>query len=119
MSKKVIPDNYNMIESKMRNIIETVVIDVILIYVIYSLNLTFKQNIYVGILLIPLSVFSYVGIGGQSLCTVVYNHIRFLKRRRVLEKPTQEYIRKQYKNNIKKKQKERTKQTKAGRGNRK
>ena len=91
--RKTIPSNYNSIDGKLRNFIELIVIDALYIGIMIALKLSFRTCMYVGLGMIPLSAFSIMGIGGQSLTQALYNYIRFLRKRRILDKPTQEYIR--------------------------
>lgn len=93
MKTKTIPSNYNSMDGKVRNIIELVILDGLYMGCIAALNLSVRGNVYSTIGLLPLSFVSFWGIGGQSLTQALFNYIRFLRRRRVLTIPTQEYIR--------------------------
>jgi len=104
--RRIIPLNYDYWGSKIANIIETIIIDGILILIMVLLDLGFKFNLYFGVLLLPATIFGFMGVNNQSLFTALYNYIIFLRRRRVLEEPTPEYIRKKDKAMLKKKRKE-------------
>lgn len=104
--KKTIPSNYNSMDGKVKNLIELGIIDGLYIALLVVLHLPFKINIYAALLLIPLTALTFNGIGGQSLSQSLLNYIRFLRRRRILTKPSQEYIREKNKAIMLKKQKE-------------
>lgn len=103
---RTIPSNYNSMDGKIKNIIETVIFDGIYILILYLLKLPFKYNMYIALGMIPITTFSLMGIGGQSLITALINYIRFLRKRRVLTEPSQEYIREKNKAIMLKKRKE-------------
>lgn len=106
MSNKTIPSNYNAMDGKVRNIVETVILDGIYIFVIYLTGLSLRVSMYLALGMIPISAFAIMGMDGQSLLQALFNLIRFKKRKRILSKPSQEYIREKNKAIMLKKQKE-------------
>ena len=100
MGYKVIPDNYDSVNSKMRNIIETIIFDGIYLLILYKLNFSIKTSLYIALGMIPITVISLAGIEGQSLTQAIINYIRFAKNKRVLTTPSQEYIRERNKSNL-------------------
>lgn len=108
MATRTIPSNYNSMDGKARNIVETVIFDGIYIFIIYLLKLPFKYDLYIALGMIPISALSLIGVGGQSLIQSLINYLRFLKKRRVLSEPSQEYIREKNKAIMLKKQKEKS-----------
>ena len=106
MATKIIPSNYNAMEGKFRNIVETVIIDGLYLFIIFMTGVSIKTGIYLSLGLIPVSVFGIMGIEGQSLIQSLFNYIRFIKRKRILSQPSQEYIREKNKAIMLKKQKE-------------
>ncbi|MCD7884734.1 MAG: hypothetical protein LUI87_13680 [Lachnospiraceae bacterium] len=75
---------------KMRNAVETVVLEGLLLYVLLLVDAGIKTKLYAGmILLIPCGVLSLLGIQGQSLSLGIYHCLNFIKRRRVLSVPAE------------------------------
>lgn len=93
MANRIIPNNYNSISNHYRNIIETVIFDGVYLAFIYILHKPFKVSMYIALGLIPITLFGILGIDGQSIVSFFMNSIKFKKNRRVLDTPTQEYIR--------------------------
>lgn len=106
METKRIPPNYNPINSKILNIVETIIIDALIIFFITSLKLSRLHSMQVGGVLIPVTVLGIIGLHDQSLCTGLYNFIKFKMRRRVLDKPDAAYIKAKDKAMLKKRKKE-------------
>lgn len=93
-TKIYIPSNYNYWGNKIRNIVECVIINAIVIPTILSLDLSIRKTLLIGIaVVIPLTVLGFVGINEESLTTALINWIRFMRNRRKLSKPDAEYIR--------------------------
>ena len=94
MKPKTIPSNYNSFDGKIFNLIEAVIFDVIYLLFIYMIGTPLKYSMYIALGIIPITVFSLIGIEDQSVVTYMVNYICFLKKRRILSAPSPEYIRK-------------------------
>jgi hypothetical protein len=105
MALRTIPGNYNTMDGKIRNFIETAIFDGLYIFFIYILKLPLKYDMYIALGLIPITVFCIMGIEGQSVTKFLSNYIRFMKRRRVLSTPSPEYLRERNKDIMLKKAK--------------
>ncbi|MCT7397827.1 hypothetical protein N5B56_01830 [Eubacterium sp. LFL-14] len=105
--RRRIPGNFNYWGNKIQNFVETALMDGLCIFIIFKLSLGFEVSIYLGLVLIPITVFGIVGLNNQSLLTALFNWIMFMKNRRVLEEPDSEYRKRKDKAMIKKRRKER------------
>lgn len=107
MREGKIPGNYNHINSKIINIVEIVIMDAIAIFIASKMKFGETGNITFGLCLAMVAtMFGLYGMDDQSLWTGIINYIKFKKKRRVLNKPTAEYIKARDKAILKKKKKE-------------
>lgn len=97
-----------------RNAVEAAALVLFLLQVLMMLDLGVKGKIYVGIIVIlPVAIFSVIGVQGESLTSFIFQFFRFLARRRVLTVPNGQYrlkrnrrIRKQKKKQYRRQKKE-------------
>lgn len=97
-----------------RNAVEAAALVLFLLQVLMMLDLGVKGKIYVGIIVIlPVAIFSVIGVQGESLTSFIFQFFRFLVRRRVLTVPNGQYrlkrnrrIRKQKKKQYRRQKKE-------------
>lgn len=77
---------------KTRNAVETAMLLMVLVPLLFSLDTTVKIKMYIGmIVLVPMVVLSVIGIQGESLFTFIASFFRYLKRRRCLTEPDERY----------------------------
>ena len=77
---------------KTRNAVETPMLLMVLVPLLFSLNTTVKMNMYIGmIVLVPVVVVSVIGIQGESLFAFIASFFRYVRRRRCLTEPDECY----------------------------
>jgi hypothetical protein len=101
-----IPPNYDYLASKLKNIIEAGVFDLIIIITIWKLNKNFEFNLYAALVLIPVTVFCLMGINEQSVVTAFINLVKFKLNSRELKEPSADYLRKRDRAMLKKQRKQ-------------
>ena len=73
---------------KTRNAVETTMLLMVLVPLLFSLNMTVKMKMYIGmIVLVPAVVVSVIGIQGESLFAFIASFFRYVRRRRCLTEP--------------------------------
>lgn len=77
---------------KSRNAVETAIILMVLVPLLFSLDTTVKVKLYIGmIVFVPIVVLAAVGIQGESLFSFIAGFFRYLWRRRCLTAPDERY----------------------------
>lgn len=77
---------------KTRNAVETAVILVVLLPLLFSVDTTVKVKMYLGmIVFVPIVVLAVIGIQGESLFAFIASFFRYLRRRRCLTIPDERY----------------------------
>lgn len=77
---------------KTRNAVETAMLLMVLVPLLFSLNTTVKIKMYIGmIVLVPVVVVSVIGIQGESLFAFIASFFRYVRRRRCLTEPDERY----------------------------
>lgn len=77
---------------KSRNAVETAIILMVLVPLLFSLETTVKVKMYIGmIVIVPVVVLAVIGIQGESLFAFIASFFRYLKRRRCLTVPDERY----------------------------
>lgn len=77
---------------KSRNAVETAIILMVLVPLLFSLDTTVKVKMYIGmIVIVPVVVLAVIGIQGESLFAFIASFFRYLKRRRCLTVPDERY----------------------------
>ena len=75
-----------------RNAVEAAFLVSFLLRILLSLEWEVKTKIYVGvIIIIPVAIFSVIGVQGESLTSFVFQFFRYLGRRRILTSPDAAY----------------------------
>ena len=75
-----------------RNAVEASVLVLFLLRLLLSLDWGTKAKIYAGIVvIIPVAIFSVLGVQGESLTSFMFQFFRYLARRRVLTAPDARY----------------------------
>ena len=76
---------------KLRNVIEAGIIALIIGFPICMLDISLTAKIVILCLTaLPIGIFAVIGIYGEALSSFVFNFFKFLKLRRVLQKPIPE-----------------------------
>ena len=76
---------------KLRNVIEAGIIALIIGFPICMLSVSLTAKIVILCLTaLPIGIFAVIGIYGEALSSFVFNFFKFLKSRRVLQKPISE-----------------------------
>ena len=76
---------------KLRNVIEAGIIALIIGFPICMLGVSLTSKIVILCLTaLPIGIFAVIGIYGEALSSFVFNFFKFLKLRRVLQKPIPE-----------------------------
>ena len=71
-----------------RNAVETVILVFFLLQALLALEWEMKAKIYAGVIvLIPGTIFSILGVQGESLSSFVFHFFCYLKKRRLLTEP--------------------------------
>lgn len=71
-----------------RNAVETVILVFFLLQALLALDWEMKAKIYAGVIvLIPGTIFSILGVQGESLSSFVFHFFCYLKKRRLLTEP--------------------------------
>lgn len=111
-----------------RNAVEAVLLVFSLCHILLLLELSVKEKIYIGIIVIlPVTIFAVIGVQGESLTSFIFQLFCFVARRRVLTVPNGQYRlkrnrrilrqqKKQYRKEHKKKRKEGGEHRKRGKG---
>lgn len=77
---------------KSRNVLETILFLVLLLIPIFSLPVSMKTKMYLAVLFVlPLCIFSVIGILGESLMAFVMAVLYYLKNRKVWAAPDEAY----------------------------
>lgn len=77
---------------KTRNAVETAMLLMVLVPLLFSLDTTVKIKMYIGmIVLVPVVVLSVIGIQGESLFAFIASFFRYVRRRRRLTEPDERY----------------------------
>lgn len=77
---------------KTRNAVETALLLMVLVPLLFSLDTTVKIKMYIGmIVLVPVVVLSVIGIQGESLFAFVASFFKYVRRRRCLTEPDERY----------------------------
>jgi len=107
MGNRMIPPNYDYFGNKIANVIEVVIIDAILLGIIFKFAPGIRLKMYLMLFtMLPASVFGMIGINDQSLGRGLINYFKFLKNRRILTKPTADYMKALDKERLMKQKKE-------------
>ena len=76
---------------KLRNVIEAGIIAFIIGFPICMLDISLTTKIVILCLtVLPIGIFAVIGIYGEALSSFIFNFFKFLKLRRVLQKPIPE-----------------------------
>ena len=86
-----VPRNYDNLILKLRNYIDIAIVDGLLALALYSLHIAFKYKMYIAVLMVPLTIFLYMGISNHSVSEHLIYMLKFYSKRRVLEKPDAKY----------------------------
>lgn len=77
---------------KTRNAVETAILLMVLVPLLFSLNTTVKIKMYIGmIVLVPVVTVSVIGIQGESLFAFIASFFQYVRRRRCLTEPDERY----------------------------
>lgn len=75
-----------------RNAVEAAVLVFLLLQLLLSLDFGVKGKIYIGVIVIlPVAIFSVLGVQGESLTSFVIQFFRYLGKRRILTSPDERY----------------------------
>lgn len=77
---------------KTRNAVETALLLMVLVPLLFMLDTTVKVKMYIGmIVLVPVVVLSVIGIQGESLFAFIASFFKYVRRRRCLTEPDERY----------------------------
>lgn len=103
---------------RIRNAVEAGVLVFLCMQVLLSLDWGVRAKIYAGIIVIvPVAIFSLLGVQGESLTSFIFQFLKYLKNRRILTVPDGKYRLKR--NRRLRRQQGRSERKEGGRNNRK
>lgn len=77
---------------KTRNAVETAILLIVLVPLLFSLDTTVKIKMYIGmIVLVPVVVLAVIGIQGESLFAFIASFFQYVRRRWRLTEPDERY----------------------------
>lgn len=75
-----------------RNAVEAAILVFLLLQVLLSLDIGVRGKIYVGVIVIlPIAIFSVLGVQGERLTSFIFQFFRYLGKRRILTSPDARY----------------------------